>query len=1094
MRAVDGYRVVIYSDGTHLRLASAQDGTSWAIFPTAIASTETVGAFPRLVAPVMTPEALHLFFGHGNGIIDAYRIPYSGAGVWGSATTRAGIVSGLTNPPLSLMAAYDPHGTTVDVDHVTGATGIIHLLVDCGAIWHLYAFDTHTSGATPKLVCSGSVIPGGTGPTANTNFILRADNQLYAVSAMASAWEAQAVTYTSQSSTTSNQLNGPSSLAYNDAVSWYDSASGVAVGTALANSHYYETAAHQVSGHPVPTESSASGAPTRFVGYGKTYSTVAGYTYPDGTWTISLPLTSANISGTLQLGARLYDSVKGTLLGRIPVQSNTIADGSNTLTASLFLPGFTVTAGGALQLELDLTPLGIMQTGFSGSLSLSNATISTPVPTKIQTTTTTVNQYTTKREVPALAVNSQGIGLAPNADGSVDLFSIASATAIETVRRSPAGGYSTKVSLPATALDITSATTASSDPVGGDEVVFALATFSGHKHIGYLRKTGSVWGSWTQLEGVYPNDTQAFAAVEERGLGLAGPAVAWTNSGIPPVLSFDDAGFVTGAAGAQKPDSVQIVDSPGVDDAFGTVSPFNASTDQPWVQWVYRAGTAGDRMAAYQLIVKDVALTTVYDSGRVPVTAGTLPGGSYSAQIGAALTVGQTYTVTVYTWDAVTGTESPASDAITVAIVAIPIVNVTGPDPVTQQIEGITFDYWQPAGVPGGTYRVRVLDANGVQKAVLGPTTIPVPLVSATLTANSSIGATSISTDNQPTTGRQIAIGTGPAREVRAVTSSTGSGPYTVNFSGPLTAPHSTGDQVATVLTTDGVSFIPAFENNVDVTLDVDVWTQISSGASWLGTGTLDSFIGIASPPKPTGLYPVIVRGEDPLHGGYVALTFNQAAGDGGSVPNPATWRLEQRESGTADWVLVGDFDSTVGTHREIRAYSAPHEVATDYAVSAVSADGIPSDRAVVLSVTFTPRLGLWLNDPLDPSSCIELGIMPPGSALLSWATTQEKDMAILFGRTKPVATVSDAYSYKTASSLTFKMERGYERACLALLQSWDQSGKTLQVRDPYGDLRYVWIVQQQPGAYQLSAYRVVTLDLTEVDAGNYRLLATLGD
>lgn len=1097
-RTADGYRALLYSDGAHLRLASSQDGSSWAIFPTNI-STESITAFPRLITSAMTAEALYVLIGHATGIIDSYRIPYSGSGVWSAYTTRAGIISGLTNVPLSMMAAYDPAGATVDVDHVTGAAGIIHLLIDCGAIWHFYGLDPHTSGAAPKLVCEGSVIPAGTGPTANTNYVLRKMNELYALSAMASAWEGQAVTYTSSSGTSSHEISGPATLTYADAVSWYDSASGVAVGTALTNSHYYETAAHQVGGHPVPTESSASGAPTRFLGYGKTFATVAGYTYPDGTWAVSLPLASANISGAIRLGLRLYDGVKGTLLGTIPVQSTTIADGPNTLICSLFLPGFTVTAGGSLQIELDLAPLGITQSGFSGTLALSSATISTPTPTKISTTTTTVNQYTAKREVPALTVNANGGGLAAAADGSVDLFSAATATGIEVVRRSPVGGYSAKVTLPATALDISSAAAAALDPVGGDEVVFALGTFSGAKHIGYIRRTGSVWGAWTELEGVTPNDTQAFAVVDDRGLGLAGEAAAWTNSAIPPALLWTDNGFAGGAIGAQKPTDVQIVDSPDADDAFGTVSPFSASTRRPWVRFVYRAGTAGDRMAAYQMIVKNAGtLATVYDSGRVSVSAGPLPDASYAAQVGADLTVGVSYLITVYTWDAVTGVESVASDAITVNIVAIPAVAVTGPSPVGSQFDGVTIEYWQAAAVPGGTYRVRLRDAGGVERLAYGPISLTVPLVATRLSADATHGATTISTDQAPTTGRQIAIGVGAAHEIRSVLSSSGAGPYTVTLDAALANDHADGDQVATVFITDGLEWLTAFENGSALTIAVDVWTQIASGASWFGTGELASVLSIAAPPAPAGLYSNVVRGADPLHGGYVALLFNQDAGNGGSTPNPARWRLEQREYGAEDWQRVtgpleGDFPASVGRHLALHAYSAPLDVAMDYAVSAVSADGVSSTRSIVLGVTLSPRLGMWLNDPADPETCVELGVMPPGSTLLTWDTTQEQDFAILLGREKPVLTISEAYSYQFASPLTFKLERPYERASLKQLETWHRAGATLQLRDPYGDMRYVALRKQQPGAYALSAYRTVVVDFAEVDAGPYGLLAVVG-
>lgn len=74
-----------------------------------------------------------------------------------------------------------------------------------------------------------------------------------------------------------------------------------------------------------------------------------------------------------------------------------------------------------------------------------------------------------------------------------------------------------------------------------------------------------------------------------------------------------------------------------------------------------------------------------------------------------------------------------------------------------------------------------------------------------TLAALSAVGATSVSVTADPAAATAITIDTGTAAELRAITSHSGAGPYTVNFALPLERAHANG---ATVTIGPGLPFV----------------------------------------------------------------------------------------------------------------------------------------------------------------------------------------------------------------------------------------------------------------------------------------------
>lgn len=1165
--------------------------TSWSTPVTVVPSGFASGMTALVDACVVTlngnqspyvGDSLLVVVGKSNGTVDVYRLPYAN-GALGTTSSVTALIAGLTTVPQSIRCAFDPLNTTVDTNHnIFGATGIVHVLVDSGTAWNVYALDPGTivgyNAINTKLVLSSpTLLPSVSGPTYATNVALRTTGDLYAITPGATAWYGRELLYQSSSSSVGATVDGPQ-----------PGVPGPTAGTTVLSQSSGASALGYwaICGTPNYSEGIYTGAIDNQGYTVLTASQIGGYTYPTGQWTYNANLSSTGWSNpSYQVVARIYEhtssnqyTLRGTLVrggtGYQVAPTITITgDGSGaTATATIdstghFVNGITMTNGGggythatvtfslpqlsgiqavgvatisagsitgitilcgnpsiagwtmgtlsSLYIELDLY-LATSPGSGSGSIATGTGAISSPVPTVQHTSSKTINQYTWgAAETPTLPLSAYGASLVPTIDSNpaLDLFCYdLVSNQIVTQQRYATGGYSPILKLGGSNIQ-NGGTAAAMDPVTGNEVVFYLAQFTGVVHVAALQRSGGpdtpTWGGQTKID----NDgtaVQSFCGIQRDGYGKAGPAIVSVDSGSPVTIWYDDTGALAASGQAAAPDQLAIIDNAGTNDAFGTTTPFVVTDAAPLYQFRYNitaGGSASNRMGALEVLVTDHTGATIWDSGKTSVANGPLPGALYSVQHGAvgnpittALTVSASnpYTVVITTWDVSSNTRSPASATMQFYYCQAPTITLDGnAAQITSFTEGLTFDFWQNSFLPGSLFEAIWTDASGATVLDSGLLGLGTTLQPTNLQAAASAGQNQVTLLNSYPSGTVLWLdpvnSVGLREQVTTTGTPTGSGPYVHTLTSTLLHNHANLAAVSQQGTTPSLTLWPGLPNNETVTLDLNVYASFTNGPSFAGVGTQSFTTDFPAPPAPHDLIAIPVEfPPNPTVGGYVALRFVQDAGSSSQIVNPATWNIYQRETGTTAWTLVENLPARVGTH-EVQCWSAPHNVAQDFAASAVSADGVESTLAVCQNVTLGFFYGIWFNDASNPASCIAVGQMDSQNEQFpEWLPTSDVDWVTPFNRVLPVTTVGPAYSYGLMNTITYQLPTGYELTCIRQLKAWDQAKTLLQCRDQLGQCFYVNLKSVHPTASVGAVYKDVVLDIQQVDPGTYDLLATI--
>lgn len=172
----DGYRVVVYFDGTNNRIATSANGTAWTV-QTPTFGTPAVGMLTSTCTPSLNGSQYlaAASLSGTNILLTAFR--YNGNGTFG-----AGVSSTLpfVSNVQSIVAV--PFGASGN-----GNNGSIVVLGDNGS-WYLstYFFSGTTWSAGTNITYSPQI----SGPTYATNMIVRAGVEIYVISPGSNSWSA----------------------------------------------------------------------------------------------------------------------------------------------------------------------------------------------------------------------------------------------------------------------------------------------------------------------------------------------------------------------------------------------------------------------------------------------------------------------------------------------------------------------------------------------------------------------------------------------------------------------------------------------------------------------------------------------------------------------------------------------------------------------------------------------------------------------------------------------------------------------------------------------------------------------------------------
>lgn len=621
----------------------------------------------------------------------------------------------------------------------------------------------------------------------------------------------------------------------------------------------------------------------------------------------------------------------------------------------------------------------------------------------------------------------------------------------------------------------------------GNEILLLIP--SGSSHISSVVKTNGAWGQVLQQDASSSYLVgSGFAAIRPSGYGTMGPAVAYTDGTTPYPMLYDDAGSAAGAVAPGAPTNLTITSS-------GTTGsgPFTATTATPTLQFTYNETNTTDPMGAYRVVYSTGGATT-WDSGKVGITGGPAPGGTYSVAYGGpGLSANTTYSVVAYAYDSLGGLASPASTAISVYIAGATPTPVLDTSSLTALNPTLTFDYAQAQGTPCASYDVQFSQSGSVLYDTL-PQTPATTIKAATLaTALTTTGASSISASEILDSGTTIVLDTGSNAEVLTTGAVTGAGPYTVPISPATTKTHAAGAQIATRFTTPPFPIQQSVPNNATLAATLTTTVSTPVGISpWSGSSNGTVTTAFPAPPAPDSLVVTPIPGMHALDPAYLSLRWNQAAASG-SQPAPVSTTIYLRESGTLAWTAAGTLAAIIGTNTA-RIYSVISRLPYDIAVASISTDGIASAMAIDEGAILPLRLGLNLCDPANPTTSVELGLVQGGgsSMMPQWDAQIQQDAATLFNRTAPVMTMGTLFAYGHSSDLTYVLEPNAALATRRQLQAWLQAGTTLLIRESINQLLFYGVIRKaSPSAVAHSSIPAIVLNLAQSDPGSYTSVVT---
>lgn len=1093
----DGWRVILYSDGTNLKYSLSQNGSSWSAAATAITG---VTAVPATLCAVMGSATLFVFQLAGTSITCAYA-PYTTGGTLGSWTTTTPI-TGLTGTPQALCAVYDPNGVTADGQHVSGTTGLIHLLADTGN-WSLYCLDPHTTATIPKQVFTSTVATGITSPTYATNLALRVSGnaKLYALSP------------TTSGTWTGCEISCPQpSASYSAGTPTY--IQNVTAGSGGVQFYAQGATIDALDSHAAGVAPTTS-TPTRVVA--QTFT--SGYTFPAGTWTLSIVNAETNLSGTFHTSVA---TVYAVTAGGVATTIGTLPNGSGSL------PSFTVAAGGSLQVSGLIIFDSALTSTAAGAVKWTGAAT-------LATTATGSTLYSAGTlESPAMNASTAGAALCPSdttSNPGVDIAYNDSGT-MRVLNRSNAGVYSNAQSIDTSATTGIAPAIVSNTGTGNDALLYQKSG-----HVWKALRTSGAWGvaaqedtSATTLQGV-------FAPIVNTGLGTAGAAIAYVNGSSPYNLQYEDAGFAAGVSAPTAPD-VAIVSTGSVTNAYGVQAPFVATTTTPTVEITFNEATSGDRLFAAQVLFYDedtqTASPATVASGDVTITT---TGGSIGAgvvQIARTYTTaaGETLPSAVYSTAALTGSTNEIAVASPAAVgsatgwnlyLSAPggttltkqnssplavgtgsgtktTITTTGSTPPPFNSTGTLVwnsDMTAVAGgpLPGGTldlvynqfgaaaasaltaghkYQIGVYVTEGIggnispaggSEVYIQSAPVATSVTPATVTAISPTVACIY------TQAEGVAAASYQYQFVRydgQVGYDTGVVAQAIANNGGLSVPITLAGQV-----TDNVAYAHVFT----------FWTNPASGPAWSGSTTTSTSTSIPVGAAPTNLSAVWNAGAT-VSGGSIDVTYTVPT----STPAVASNNFYLRESGTGSWSYVGNKTVPTGTGT-CSLYSVADFLTYDVGVSSVDTNGLESAIIIYPNVYVEFTDGFWLNQASDPTICVELGRIGDSDAFHRWDNVQTDSWDELYDRKSPVRSLGTTFYKQTNTEVQFRLKSSLASQIYDQLDAWQQNGTPVQIRDWQGRILYGSILQSSPSAAETVIPSTYIL-LRQMDvAGKYNLL-----
>jgi hypothetical protein len=250
----DSYRMVLYTDGTDLRVATSQDGTTW----TSMVAAAGVATLDARVAMAFVPSDgtttsqgnYYLYVASGT-TLTLYVLGYLGGGTAGLSLTLGTPCTVLTTVRTinGVRVVWDPSIVPVSGHQLSGHPGCFHLLLDYGTVWGLVMLDPNDTRMTttfpPMADFSQEITLGVTSPTYATNLILRKTATLYAITQAGNGWVAYAISYPlvlaghppSNAYATSRETPGLPIAANGVGLCLSDSTSNPGIDLALVNGH-----------------------------------------------------------------------------------------------------------------------------------------------------------------------------------------------------------------------------------------------------------------------------------------------------------------------------------------------------------------------------------------------------------------------------------------------------------------------------------------------------------------------------------------------------------------------------------------------------------------------------------------------------------------------------------------------------------------------------------------------------------------------------------------------------------------------------------------------------------------------------------------
>jgi hypothetical protein len=1106
----DGYRVLLYTDGTNLKYQTSQNGSSWNAAVTAVAGVTSV---PATLCAVVAGSTLVIMRVSGASVVTT-TLAYSGSGVFGSPAT--GATYSLSSTPGSISAVYDPNGTTSDSQHTAGTKGIIHLLCDLGTSWKLLALDLNTAATKPKQVTTVTSSITATSPTYNTNIVVRVSGgtaKLFVLSYTGSSgWKAIEFTYGGASGPSTYTVPGSNYL-YSDidtgpgwsslVVSSGSSTTGDFTTTSLTDNHVWPN-------------------PTTWHDLGD----ISGLVFPTGTWTWNETLTESSASYFLAgTTIGLFCNVKrgpsstgGTTIGSLGTTTTfTSGSGGGALSVSGTITGFTAATGDHLWVLPNVTATGA---GYQTNGVPQNTWAYITESARSLAVATSPATYTAgTTESPSIPAANEGVALVVSdstANSGLDIF-LNDAGTIKTSNRTNAGSYSA-VSAIGTAASATAniAPTAARNSATGNEVVF----YQGASHIQKILRTLGAWGTNANADTSATAIQSDFVSASDGDYGATGPAVAYINGAGPNPLIYEDAGYGSGAATPSAP-TLSVVNQ------YGT-GPYVSTSLLPTFRTTYSEATANDKMGFLEPVVVDATTPGNAPSVAIVSTAGAVrydykvtfvtPTGDSLPSAAGFVTNGNA-TLNGTTYNALTNIPRGPADCTarkiwrsissgTYALITT-IANNTATTYNDQSLStsagtipsvgptvwdsGITAITDGP--MPGGTYdfAYNSLGTAATALAYGHDYTAKVRVgenIGGNVSAYSSIISFSVRSAPTVTTLTPTTITSATpslsfvANQAEGVAMSS----YRIEMVNALGGvDQDTGFITATIAAgstvTPSFTVLPTCTNLSSYTMRITLVTNPTGIPSWQGlTGTTVT-LTIATAPAPANVVATWEAGTTPLTGGRIKVLWTQPTGSIAAASN----RFYQRETGTSTWSLVNAATPPVSVG-ENGLFSVKDFKTYDIAVCSVSADGFESTRVIQSNIDVVFKTGFWINQASSPTTRVEVGRQKIGENTPEWTPTQDADDAELFDREKPVTSIGTLYYY-TSSDIRYTLEKGYEDACFAQLEAWSKAGTTLQVRDYHGFLRWCRIIKVVPGIGDASSIRTVTLAFKEVYSGDYSLL-----